>query len=295
MCAQLFRSGLRLAALSWLLLIAGCSTVQIGYRQADTILAWRADNYFDLSPLQKRELGARLGQLLVWHRYQQLPEHADFLDAAIRRAQHGLTHEDIVWLVDGLKARYRAIIDRGIADAAGILATLAPAQIVALQDKWVKDNHEFADENELGGAIEKRKGVRLRKTLSRIRDWSGGLTHEQERKIAALLDRVPLIEHLRHADRIRRQQEFLQLLKLRTNLHEFQPRLHAWLLDWERGRAPAYEQLLSEVYEKRIRFYLAVERLLTPDQRQAVLHRLQGYAGDFRALSERRRTADAAK
>ena len=63
---------------------------------------------------------------------------------------------------------------------------------------------------------------------------------------------------------MRRQQEFLQLLKLRTNQRNSSRKLQAWLLDWERGRTPEYEQLSNEVYEKRIQFYIAVDKLLTP-------------------------------
>ncbi|MBI2290529.1 MAG: hypothetical protein HYU73_09400, partial [Betaproteobacteria bacterium] len=68
---------------------------------------------------------------------------------------------------------------------------------------------------------------------------------------------------------------------------EFRPKLQAWLVDWERGRAPEYQQLSVELYAKRIEFYLAVDKLLTPGQRQIALHRLQEYVDDFRALAEK--------
>ncbi len=274
-------------------LVAGCSALRLGYQQADALLAWRANDYFDLDPLQKREFNARLERLLIWHRYEQLPDYAVFLNAAIGKARHGLEHDDITWFVDGFKARHRVIVNHGIVDATAMLATLAPGQIVALQKKWDQDNRKFERENDLDGTADKRKRTRLKKTLSRINDWAGSLTWEQEQKIAALLDAIPLIEHLRHADRIRRQQEFLQLLKLRANPQEFQPKLQAWLLNWERGRTSEYEQLSNEVYEKRIQFYLAVDGLLTPGQRQIVLHRLQGYADDCKALSEKPQRAGA--
>ena len=267
----------RLALLLLLVvLVAGCSALRLGYRQADTLLAWRADEYFDLNPLQKHELGVRLERLFIWHRYEQLPEYAAFLYTAIKKAQPGLKREDIVWFVDGFKARYRVIVNRGAADAAEMLATLAPEQVNALQKRWDKDNRKFVSENELDGSLEKRKRARLKKALSQIVDWTGSLTWEQEQKVAALLDAVPPIEHLRHADRMRRQQEFLQLLKLRTNQREFRPKLQAWLLDWERGRTPEFEQLSGEVYAKRI-----------------ALYRLQDYVDDCRALSEKPRRAGA--
>jgi uncharacterized protein DUF6279 len=283
----------RLILLLLVALVAGCSALRLGYRQADTLLAWRANEYFDLNPLQKHELDMRLERLLIWHRYEQLPEYAAFLDTAIKKAQPGLKREDIDWFVDGFKARYRVIVNRGAADAADMLATLAPEQIMALQKRWDKDNRKFASENELDGSLEQRRRARLKKTLSQIVDWTGSLTYDQEQKIAALLDAIPLIEHLRHADRMRRQQEFLQLLKLRTNRQEFQPKLQAWLLDWERGRTPEFERLSNEVYARRIEFYIGVDKLLSPRQRQIALHRLQEYVDDCKVLSERSRRAGA--
>ena len=287
MNAQFFRSVPLLAALICLLLVAGCSALRLTYRQADTLVAWRANEYFDLNPLQKDDLNLRLERLLAWHRYEQLPDYATFTSAAIAKARHGLKRDDIVWFIEGLKARYRVIVNRGGTDAAEMLATLAPEQINALQKQLRKVNRKFASENELDGSVEKRRRARLKKTLDRIQDWTGGLTYEQEQKIAALLDDVPLIEHLRHADRVRRQQEFLQLLRLRANPQEFRLKLQAWLLNWESGRAPEYEQISGVVNAKRIEFYLAVDKLLTPGQRQIVLRRLQEYVDDFRALAQK--------
>ena len=266
-------------------LIAGCSALRVTYRQADTLIAWRANDYFDLNPLQKHDLDARLDRLLTWHRYEQLPDYAAFTSAAIVKARQGLKKDDIVWFIEGLKARYRVIVNHGSTDAAEMLATLAPEQLVALQKKWDKVNRKFASEHELDGSVEKRKRARLKKALDQIQDWTGSLTPEQEQKIATLLETIPPIEHLRHADRIRRQQEFLQLLRLRANPKEFRPKLQAWLLDWERGRALAYETVSAEVYAKRIEFYLALDKLLTPGQRQIVLHRAQEYVDDFKALA----------
>ena len=63
--------------------------------------------------------------LLVWHRREQLPEYARFAHTAAERAKDGVSRDDIVWLVDGMKKHYRTIVDRGVADAAELLAKSA--------------------------------------------------------------------------------------------------------------------------------------------------------------------------
>ena len=276
-----------LLALFAAVFFAGCTGLRLGYKQADIILAWRANTYFDLDRDQRRDFSARLDRLLEWHRYEQLPEYAKFLTAAIDKAEHSVKVEDIAWFVDGFRARYRIIVNRGVADAAEVLSTLAPEQIVNLQKQFAKDNRKFADENELDSGVEKRKRARLKKTLSQIEDWAGNLTREQEGKVGALLDPIPLIEHLRHQDRIRRQREFVEILKLRQNKLEFATRLHQWLLDWDHGRAPEYEQLAEEVYAQRLHFYVAVDKLLTREQRHRAVERLQKFVDDCKALSKR--------
>ena len=266
---------------------AGCTGLRVGYKQADIILAWRANTYFDLDRDQRRDFSARLDHLLVWHRYEQLPEYAKFLTAAIDKAEHGVKVEDIAWFVDGFRARYRVIVNRGVADAAEVLSTLTPEQIVNLQKQFGKDNRKFADENELDSGVEKRKRARLKKTVGQIEDGAGNLTREQEMKVAALLEPIPLIEHLRHQDRMRRQREFVEILKTRQNKLEFATHLHQWLLDWDHGRSPEYEHLAEEVYAQRLHFYVNVDKLLTREQRLHAVDRLQKYVDDCKALSKR--------
>ena len=73
---------------------------------------------------------------------------------------------------------------------------------------------------------DRQKRARLKRTIKNIEEWTGNLTDAQETKVAALLDPIPLLEHLRHQDRIRRQREFVELLKLRQSKPEFGTRLH---------------------------------------------------------------------
>lgn len=276
-----------LAALSGLLLIAGCSAIRLGYGQADVIAAWTADEYFDLDARQKQEFLTRFERLHEWHRYEQLPEYVSFLNATKSRLQSGLKREDVLWFIESLKSRYRLIVSRGAGDAAEMLATLAPAQLDALQRQWDKDNRKFIRDHRLEGSVEDKKEARANRTLKQIGDWVGSLTYAQEQTITAMLDGLPLIDALRLEDRLRRQREFLRLFELRSNQSEFAARLRHWLLDWEQGRAPEYDRLLTPWWEKRVAFFVEVNRLLTPPQRAIALHRLQNYIEDFQKLSER--------
>src|SRR3954469_25498999 len=86
-------------------LVAGCTGLRLGYQQADIILAWRANTYFDLDHDQRRNFSARLDKLLAWHRSEQLPEYAAFLTTTIAKAEHAAKPEDIAWLIEGFRSR----------------------------------------------------------------------------------------------------------------------------------------------------------------------------------------------
>ena len=267
--------------------LGGCSVLRFGYGQLDTIAAWTADDYFDLEPQQKHEFLTRFDRLHEWHRYEQLPEYASFLNSAKAKLQKGLAREDVIWFVEGLKARYRTIVKRGVDDAAAILITVTPAQLDALKKKWDKDNRRFIREHRLEASLEEKKQARARRALSQLEDWVGGLTPEQEQKTIAMANELPMIGHLRLADRLRRQREFLQLMELRENREAFAARLKHWLLNWEEGRAPEYDRVLTEWWDQRVDLFVAVERTLTPHQRAAAARRLQNYIEDFARLAER--------
>jgi len=285
---RLMKRHLTVAAITALaLLLAACSALRLGYREADTLLTWRADQYFNFSSAQKEDFRARLERLLAWHRYQQLPEYAVFLHAAYDKARAGIAYDDALWFVDGVKARYRTLVDHGAGDAATVLATLTPDNISALQKRFDKDNRKFADEHAVGGTPEARRKARVRKTLDQIEDWTGSLSRAQSEQAAALLDAVPYEDDLRYQDRLRRQREFIALLAQRKQ-PDFAARLHAWLADWTQGRSAEYQRVSDEYTRKSAQFYVAVDRMLTPDQRQRVLERVQAFIDDCRSLSANR-------
>jgi hypothetical protein len=271
-------------------LLPACSAIRIGYNQADTLLAWRADEYFDFDAAQRQDFNARIDRLLKWHRHEQLPDYARFLGEIKQRGQRQITREDALWVVDGAKSRFRTIASHGAHDAAEFLATLTPDNLRALEKQFGQVNQKFVREYKLNGTLDDRKRARLERTLKQIRQWAGSLTPAQEERIAQLNQAIPSTDALRHQDRQRRQQEFLTLLKLRQNKTEFAPRLRAWLVDWEKGRAPEFDKAQTEVVEKRIALYLEVERMLTPQQREHVLSRLQDYIDDIRMLTAKRVT-----
>jgi hypothetical protein len=266
---------------------AGCSLLRVGYGQLDMFAEWTANEYFDLGPQQKDEFRARFARLHAWHRYEQLPDYAGFLDAAAGRVRKGVTQEDAMWIANGVEERYRVLIRRSADDAAAMLMTVTPEQLDTLKRKWSKENARFAREQRVRGSPEEQHRARVERELKRIEEWVGHLNADQEKKIAALLRDVPNAPKLRYEDRLRRQREFLQLMAERRDTREFAARLRHFLLNWEEGRDPQYQKIYLAWKPKQAAFYREVIGLLTPEQRETLLRRLQRYSADFTQLAQR--------
>jgi hypothetical protein len=268
-------------------LLAGCSMVRLGYSQLDTIALWTADEYFDLDVDQKREFQRRFDRLHEWHRYEQLPDYAAFLTETKLRIEKGLTREDVLWVTAGIRARYRTLVVYAFDDAAAMLLTITPEQLDSLQKRWEVVNRKFIREFRLESSVEEQRRATGRRALSRIRDWVGHLDDAQEQQILAWAADLPLAHNLRHQDRMRRQREFLELMSQRGDPGRFAVQLRDWLVNWEKGRDPAYDRLFNEWQQKQADLYAATYRILLPHQREALAERVQVYINDFTYLARR--------
>jgi len=266
---------------------AGCSMIRIGYSQLDTIAGWSADEYFDLDVEQRQEFRRRFERVHEWHRYEQLPDYARFLAETKARLERGLTREDVLWVTEGVRARYRTLAAYGADDAAALLMTITPEQLATLQERWERLNRRFVREYRLEASEEEQRREASRRVLSRIREWVGHLDDAQDQQILAWAAELPLVHGLRHQDRMRRQREFLQLMSQRGDAARFADQLRRWLVNWDEGRDPNYDRMFREWTERQADLYAAVYGILLPHQRTAVAERLQGYINDFTYLSRR--------
>ena len=99
---------------------------------------------------------------------------------------------------------------------------------------------------------------------------------------------LPQLETERYAERLRRQKEFLEVLAHRNeDLPRFTQRLAEWMSQWERGRSAEYQRQVDASWQKRAELFVAVDKMLTPEQRVASLQRLDTYANDFTQLAKR--------
>ncbi len=267
--------------------LAGCSSVRIGYNHLEGLAEWTADRYFDLDEEQTKAFRTRFQKLHQWHRYDQLPDYANFLAEARARFERGLTPEDAHWFIEGVRQRYIILVEHSADDAAAILLTITPAQLEFLQARLDRVNERFAREFRIGSSLADQRSATVQRTIENCRDWFGSLSVAQEEMIVAAIERMDMIGPLRQQDRIRRQREFLALMQLRGEPAVFRAKLKDWFIHWQAGRSPEYQRAFEVSMKQRIALALEIDRSLTPHQRTMAASRLQDYIDDFRALSRR--------
>lgn len=265
--------------------VAGCSTIRFGYNQADTLIVYMTNEYFDLDSTQEQEFRQRLGRFLAWHRRTQLPDYARFLTEARVRLERGPVRDDVHWFVDGLQNRYRTLVRQGFDDAVAIAVTLTPEQLHHLQRQFDKSNAKFVKDRALDRSAEERRRAQFKRTFGQAEDWAGDLNREQEAKLRELVFAMPPVNHLRDEERRRRQHDLVEILKLRHDRAQFAPRLRGWLLDWKAGRSAETEKLITLADEERAQLFVTTWGLFTPAQRAHAVKRLQGYIEDLNALT----------
>jgi uncharacterized protein DUF6279 len=276
------------AALMLVAMVAACSFTRFGYNQADTIVSWMVNDYFDLDAQQKQDFQKRFDRLYTWHRQEQLPEYAVFMKTARSRVQQGLTREDVLWFVDNLRSRVRMMARKAGPDAAALLVTLTPAQVENLQRKWDKDNAKYVKEHKVKGTPDERNEAEARRVIKHFKEWLTPLNSDQEQRVIALVRELPQIEQFRYAERVRRQKEFMDVLAQRGQDRErFTARVTEWLANWDKGRGADDQKRLDAWWAKRADVFVAMERMMTPDQRTVALQRMQTYIEDFTQLARR--------
>ncbi len=276
----------RIARLTLALLVAGLlinCTPTFVYRNADWIVLWKADHYFDLTKDQKTFLRVRLKELLARHRFEALPVYERFLNEVKSRSSDGLNREEVDWIFETYQQLRQDFFVRIVDDTAVFLTSVNAQQVRNLEEA-------FRDDNEKADRLAKEKTeTRLAKreaaTIDWLKDWLGSLTVEQKQRITQLSRALPDTERTWAEYQKFRQQEILQLLRSTRDPHIVSQRLQDWLVFSEMNHPSQYQHALEDMRSAVKEMVIAIDHMLTPQQRARTLTKLQDLINDIHALS----------
>jgi hypothetical protein len=268
-------------------LLASCSVTRVGYDNADTVVRFWASHYLDLDSAQSDDLKPRIASFHRWHRSSELPAYAALLYGASQRAARGITAEDVAWGISNVRGRLRRFGAKAAEDAAPVLATLAPAQIVSLEHKFAEDNEKYARDL-LSADDGKRRRAQLKRALGRFRDFAGDLTPEQEARIERFVVAHQRHVALRFEDRLRWQHDLIALLREHHGPKELAPRLADLFSKPELRRSEEFIREEKRWDEDFGQLIVDLDHQLSPRQRASVVKRLLNYAEDAEALAAKK-------
>jgi len=270
----------RLAFLLLAILLQGCSPTRMAYNNADVLIRWQANSYFDLQGEQSEEFDRKLAAFQAWHRARALPQYAALAEEAAARLLRGYSRLDLDWGYDAVLAQVRETLGAAATEVAGLLDRLSPEQIGHFEQRLAEDNRQFAKEH-LRGSMEERQQRREKRNAEQLEEWFGTLSEAQLERVRRYSVRAPLYDELRDRDRKRRQAELLGILRTK----EAKTRLSRWAQEWDQGRAPAYEAAVRATRAEYIEMLLDLNLSLSTEQREHGARRLRRYAALFATLS----------
>ena len=201
----------RLGALALWLGLSGCSFVQTVYNQSPDLLHWWLDGYVDLQGEQRQSVLADLQAFQQWHRQEQLPQYAQWLQQMQAMARQDLQEEQVCQLQTDILSSADAMA-RQIEPAATRLAqSLSAAQMRYLRKKLSKSNEDWRREWVEGTAAE-RLERRVKKALERAEDFYGRLDTAQRTALSQWVASSGLEVAVSEAERLRRQRDMLDSL-----------------------------------------------------------------------------------
>jgi len=272
------------------LALAACSATRLAYDNADTMLRFMASSYLDLDAGQSDDLTPRIARFHQWHRSNELPVYAALLRSASQRAARGITAEDVAWGLGNVRSRYRRLAARAAEDGAPVLATLASAQLAALEHKFAENNEKYAKQF-LPSDHKERRRAQLKRMLERFRDFAGDLTPDQEARIERFALARERHVALRFEDRQRWQRDFVAELKAERKPEELGRHLAEMFDKPELRRSEEFVREDRRWDEDLGQLIVDLDGSLSPKQRAQVVRRLSDYAEDFAVLSGKRKEA----
>jgi hypothetical protein len=283
----------RTRLLRWIVLTAvllalfACSTVKVAYNNIDLYLLWKAEDYFALDSGQRAQLKAELAALAAWHRSEELGSYTAVLEDTRERVGSAIGETDIEWLLSSARLRYEVLARHIASRAAAVLTSLSPAQLARFEAKLQRENEEFAAAY-VDVSPEMQRRQRFERTVELMEEWVGSLSDVQRTRMEQLSFDLPLTSGLRNADRQRRQQALVALLKQHRTSETLAPALEVWMIAWDQGRTHEYEAVSGEARRRTVAMVLELERSLSPTQRSRLQSKLGRYAREFESLATAR-------
>ena len=271
-----------------MLVLAGCSSVKLGYSNGAQLAWWYLDGYVDFNRAQSPVVKQGLQDLFTWHRATQLPDYAAVLTQAQQAVTEPTTAAATCRWWQRVQDTLDPTIDRALLQAAQVVPTLGEAQFKHLEGKYAKVLDDMRGDYMQPDA-EDRLAASLKRAMNRAEQLYGSLDESQRKVVAAGVAASPFDAQAWMQERQRRQRDTLQTLRRlvaeRADADQRPAALRTLLERTQRSPDPAYRAYQQRLSDYNCALAAQIHNATTPAQRQRARQRLKGWEEDFRALA----------
>ena len=269
--------------------VAACSVLSVAYNNAPTAITWIANDWFDFEAPQKSAFSERAEKLMQWHRRNELPDYAKFLQGVYTRAQGTITDADVQWMIGEVQTKYRLTGAR-LAQEAGELAPLLTADnLKAFDARVAKVNAEFTKDYLTPPTVRVKK-KRFERIVENTETWMGKLTDAQLNRLGEAADALPMNYPLVFEERVLRQLAMRAIVQSAADKsaskEQVVARLNVWAKDWETGRSAAYKAYTAQYLTQSYRMFSELSNSATPEQRAYANKKLKETIDEILALAK---------
>jgi hypothetical protein len=255
---------------------------KLAYGLATKLAANRLVEMFDLNSGQKRELLPRLLAMHDWHRQQELPRYVALIDGLMARMGDGLDRAEVDWLMVESAAVMERLATRLAPEAGLLMAGLSDRQIDHASSEFKKGEHERFEK--LEGSEEDYVAWRLKAARKNLKTWLGSYSDAQLAEFARFARKNRLEELRRRQRTVENQQVLLRAMRGHVGAEALSAIVYRWLTRQEVEPSPTFQKAEQASQEPLIELILAVDRLMTAEQRSHLLHELAAWRSDFDEL-----------
>jgi hypothetical protein len=257
------------------------------YNQADWLLPSYLDDYVSLNEQQNNLFRLKLEHSLEWHRRQQLPEYASFLEWLAAAATDGLDHAEIDTVYKELRQFGDVLVEVLVPQMTQIIQAMDDHQLTELYENLEVNNQRFKAKHIDSSEIEQRERL-AEKKLNFVDRWAGSVNDDQKDLVLLWSRATVLMGKEYYQSRQNWQGKLKQILLRRDEKTFLEMGLLTLIKDRRKLRSEDFNTryYANENLDKKL--YLQLDRSLSSRQREYMVTRLKDIANDFRELAEQK-------
>ncbi|MFU8783582.1 DUF6279 family lipoprotein [Aliidiomarina sp.] len=264
--------------------VTSCSSRQLGYRYAETLISWQAGRFVDLTDEQDAVLREETNLFLQWHAEQHMPHYHQLLsELATDIRATTISPERIDYFQKHMEGYWLEIRQQLIAPSVRLLSMLDDEQVAQLLTKLTENREERAEE-----AVEAtNKDQRQERVLRSLRRYAGRPSAEQQQIVATWHAETPDVQTDWIAYQGRWQDAFTEALAARHST-DFAKQLSDLFLHPEQFRGAAMAATLEDSNQASKAMLIELHNSLSNRQTTRVWQRITRLQRDLAAMAKQR-------